>query len=127
MKILRNARPSRLLPGLALFMGLLPVLAMGLLLSPRPVAAGEPEASAEVRKLYERMACGDCHGMDGRTPLYDTIPIIAGQMPRYSYLVLIAYKTGERQGVGAKQHTDVNDLASDEQLRLLADYIATLK
>ena len=110
------------LAGLWLF-----ALAAALQLVPAAAPSAAAEDKVDVKVLYEKKACAYCHGADGRTPRFDTIPIIAGQMPRYSYLVMLAYKSGERQGVGANQHSDVNDLVSDEQMKLLADYIATLK
>ncbi|HKI97433.1 MAG TPA: c-type cytochrome [bacterium] len=98
-------------------------LLAGLLLIPAASPSAEPDAKA----LYVDKGCSHCHGEDGRTTQWDTTPIIAGQKPRYVYLVLRAYKTGERKGVGANQHAEVNDVLSDKEMHLLADYVSSLK
>ena len=108
-------------PGSILLCG----LAAGALLGQSGTGGTAP--ATEVKALYEKMACGECHGMDGKTPSWDSFPIIAGQKPKYTYLVLKAYKTGERQGVMSNQHAEVSELLSDDDMRRLADYVATLK
>lgn len=83
-------------------------------------------AAPDAKSLYAKTGCATCHGADGRTPRTDTTPNIAGQPPRYLYLVMRAYKTGERQGVGSSQHAEVSDLLDDEQMKALAEYVAGL-
>lgn len=99
------------------------VLAAAGALNVAPARAAEPDGKA----LYIAKNCHYCHGEDGRTSRRDTFPIVAGQMPRYSYLVMRAYKSGERQGVAASLMWEVADVLTDEEMKLLAEYMATLK
>ena len=102
---------------------LLFILLVALLLVP---AAGSA-AGMERKTLYLRIGCPTCDGEDGRTPRDDVTPIIAGQSPRYLLIVMKAYKSGERSGGLANLHAEVSDLLDDEQTRLVAEYVATLK
>lgn len=118
-------RPAIGLAGAASALRLLVLLfhALAMLLAAGSVMAADSDGKA----LYAAKNCAFCHGEDGRTSKRDTFPIIAGQMPKYSYLVMQAYKSGERQGVGANLMWEVTDVLTDDEMQRLADYIATLK
>ena len=102
-------------------------LALACLLAAAPAWAQDKPPAEAAKQLYEKKGCLECHGADGRKLRWETSPIIAGQNPRYSYLALQAYKSGARAGGGANLHVEVSDLISDEEMRLLADYVATLR
>lgn len=101
---------------------LLALLAASLL-----VLAASAAAAPDGKAIYDSMGCNICHGEDGRTPQQNTYPIIAGQMPRYTYLALQGYKSGKRQGGGSNLHVEVSDLLSDADMKAVADYIAKMK
>ena len=92
-----------------------------------PTKGPASAAKADGSTLYEIKGCAYCHGMDGRKTKGSATPIVAGQKPGYTHLVLRAYKSGERLGLGGNAHAEYLEQVSDEEMKLLADHIATLK
>ncbi len=83
-------------------------------------------ASAEAKKLF--MKCAACHGVDGKTKAMGKSEIIASQSATELEKKLIEYKNGNRNvsGMGAVMKTQATPL-SDADIKLLADYISSLK
>lgn len=70
--------------------------------------------------------CAACHGKNGRAeiPMY---PHLAGQNALYIEMTLKAYRDGSRQGAQASAMYAVSQGLSDEDIKHLAAYYASLK
>lgn len=70
------------------------------------------------REIAQRTGCAGCHGVDGKTPLLPTYPVLAGQHEDYMALTLQGYRDGSRQqaimnGItGGLSDSDIADLAA---------------
>ena len=87
-------------------------------------------SAADGKKLY--MTCAACHGKDGKTPLMPAYPKIAGQNKEYIYQQIKDIMTGARangQSVAMKGvlvTPDGKPRFSDEDLKVLAEYVANM-
>ena len=71
--------------------------------------------------------CTSCHGTNGNNVEDGGIPRIGGQTPLYLYHSLLEYKNDKRNKDGRAPEMDVVKDISDEELRALAEYFASLK
>lgn len=87
-------------------------------------------AAASGKKLY--MTCSACHGKDGKSPIMPTYPRIAGQNKEYVLQQLKDIMSGARANGqasamrGVLVTPDGNPRFSDEDLNVLADYVANM-
>jgi cytochrome c553 len=83
-------------------------------------------AVADAQSLYKN--CAGCHGDNGETKALQLSKIIAGQAKEKTVLQLTAYKNGElnKYGLGNIMKMQVATLSEDD-IKNLAEYIATLK
>jgi len=80
-------------------------------------------ANLEIGASLYRQRCARCHGLTGRGQ--GIFPAVAGQYPGYAVTQMAAFKAASRD-----QHSIMRDVAkglSDNDLRLIADYLAGLK
>ncbi len=80
-------------------------------------------ANLEIGTSLYQQNCARCHGLTGRGQ--GIFPALAGQYPDYAVAQMAAFKSGNRN-----QHSIMRDVAkglSDDDLRLIADYLAGLK
>jgi len=77
--------------------------------------------------LYKQRTCFTCHGKDGKTPIMDTYPKIAGQSPAYALQQMKDIKSGARSNAMSMAMKGVMHLVTDEEMQVLADYISTLE
>ncbi len=82
--------------------------------------------NAEAKRLYSK--CASCHGIDGKTKAMGKSAIIARQSSQDLQKKLKEYKEGKRDvsGMGSVMKNQVTSL-SDKELKILADYISSLK
>jgi len=85
-----------------------------------------PAIAADGAQLYKTKTCFTCHGKDGKTPILDTYPKIAGQNPAYSLQQMKDIKSGVRANGLSAAMKGVMHLVNDDEMKALADYIATL-
>jgi cytochrome c len=88
--------------------------------------AGAPAVAADGAELYKTKTCFTCHGQDGKTPIMDAYPKIAGQNPAYSLQQMMDIKSGARANGMSAAMKGVMHLVNDDEMKALADYIATL-
>lgn len=69
--------------------------------------------------------CVGCHGIDGRTDI-DSHPRLAGQDALYLETALKAYRNGDRRGDLADIMRQNARTLSDQEIRALAAYYASL-
>jgi cytochrome c553/nitrate/TMAO reductase-like tetraheme cytochrome c subunit len=80
-------------------------------------------ADLEIGASLYQQHCARCHGLTGRGQ--GIFPAVAGQYPDYAVAQMAAFKAASRN-----QHSIMRDVAkglSDNDLRLIADYLAGLK
>ena len=94
--------------------------ALLLILSPAASLAADGAA------LYKSKTCVACHGKDGKTPLMPTYPKIAGQNAAYTLQQMKDIKSGARSNGQSAAMKGVMHLVSDEEMKALADYLASL-
>jgi cytochrome c len=97
--------------------------AAALLLVLSPAAA----LSADGEKLYQTKTCFTCHGKDGKTPIMPMYPKIAGQNQAYTLQQLKDIKSGARSNGQSAAMKGVMGLVSDDEMKSLSEYIATMK
>lgn len=85
-----------------------------------------PAVAADGAQLYKTKTCFTCHGKDGKTPILDTYPKIAGQNPAYSLQQMKDIKSGARANGLSAAMKGVMHLVNDDEMKALAEYIATL-
>ncbi len=77
-------------------------------------------------KLFRRKTCFTCHGMDGKSPIMDTYPLVAGQSKDYVAQQIRDIKSGVRSNGMTMAMKSVLFMLSDEEVEPLAEYIASL-
>lgn len=102
---------------------------------PRTVAVAPRDEAvvAQGKKLWQRgdfergvPACSGCHGPTG-AGLPAMFPRLAGQHPDYTQAQLTIFRSGERANDPAKMMRMIAAKLSDEQMRAVADYMASVK
>ncbi|GAB4362691.1 MAG: hypothetical protein Kow006_34010 [Gammaproteobacteria bacterium] len=83
--------------------------------------------AADGKALYAAKGCNACHGADANTPIMPIYPKLAGQNADYAFNQMKDIKSGARaNGQSAAMKAIVANV-SDEELRAIADWLATLK
>lgn len=83
--------------------------------------------AADGETLYKTKTCFTCHGADGKTPIMDGYPKIAGQDAAYSLQQMKDIKSGARANGMSAAMKGVMHLVNEEEMKALADYIATME
>ena len=91
------------------------------------LAAVLPARADDGATLFAKKTCVACHGKDAKTPILPTYPKLAGQNPDYAYAQMLDIKNGVRTNGQTAAMRGVMHLVSDEQLRVIADWLGTLK
>ena len=82
--------------------------------------------SADGEKLYQTKTCFTCHGKDGKTPITPMYPKIAGQNATYTLQQMKDIKSGARNNGQSAAMKGVMGLVSDDEMKSLSEYIATM-
>lgn len=96
------------------------------LLALAAVSAGSAQA-ADGAALYTAKTCIACHGADGKTPVLPAYPKIAGQNEAYVLQQMKDIKAGTRNNGMSAAMTAIMSTVSDEEVAILAKYVAELK
>ena len=84
-------------------------------------------AMADGAALYAAKGCAACHGADGKSPTAPMYPKLAGQSATYAFNQMKDIKSGARSNGQAAAMKGIMHLVSDEELKAIADWLATLK
>ena len=90
------------------------------------LAAG-PAPALDGAALYQSKTCFACHGKDANTPLQPNYPRLAGQNADYAYNQMKDIASGARDNGQTAAMKGVMHLVSDEEMRAIADWLATLQ
>lgn len=84
--------------------------------------------SSKAEELVAKGGCTACHGANFSTPIMPAYPRIAGQLNDYVFIALKSYKNSDKplMGRGNPVMGGVAKQFSDEELRVLADYVGSL-
>ena len=93
------------------------VVSLVLFISSAPVHAASLSQGAMLSN-----SCSACHGTDGKSP--GAIPGIYGKSAAYIQQALSEFRAGTRTSTVMERHAKGY---SDEEIKLIADYIASLK
>jgi len=111
----------------------IPALALALTPALTP-AADAPAASAPAAvpaadgpTLFVKKTCVACHGKDAKSPILPTYPKLAGQSADYAYSQMIDIKSGARNNGQTAAMKGIMHLVSDEEIRTIANWLATLQ
>ncbi len=77
--------------------------------------------------LFNQRTCFTCHGKDGKTPILPGYPLIAGQNAIYVLQQMKDIKSGARANGNTPAMRGIMHLVSEEEMKVLADYISKLE
>jgi len=100
------------------------VLAAALVLATIAASVASAETGEE---LYKVRTCIACHGPDAKTPILPEYPKLAGQNAPYLLRQALDIKSGARANGNTPAMRGIMHLVSEEDLKLITDWIATLK
>jgi cytochrome c len=84
-------------------------------------------SAADGAALFKSKTCWSCHGKDANSPIMPVYPRLAGQNADYAYAQMQDIKSGKRANGQSAAMKGVMGLVSDEEMRAIADWLATLK
>lgn len=85
-----------------------------------------PAFALDGAELYTKKTCVACHGKDANTPILPIYPKLAGQNPDYAYNQMKDIASGARANGQTAAMKGIMHLVSDEELRAIAQWLATL-
>jgi cytochrome c len=91
------------------------------------MSAALPALALDGAELYVTKTCVACHGKDANTPILPVYPKLAGQSPEYAYNQMVDIKTGVRNNGMTAAMRGVMHLVNEEEMRAIADWLATLE
>jgi cytochrome c len=97
--------------------------AVALLLFPLVTCAEELNGA----ELFAKKTCIACHGKDAKTPIMPIYPRIAGQNADYAFNQMQDIKSGARNNGQTAAMRGVMNLVNDEEMRAIANWLATLQ
>ena len=77
--------------------------------------------------LYKTKTCFACHGKDANTPIMPVYPKLAGQNADYAFNQMKDIKSGARSNGQTAAMKGVMHLVSEQEMRAISDWLATLK
>jgi cytochrome c len=101
---------------------MLPALVAAIVLS-----VGVTAQAADGAALYQKKTCWSCHGKDAKTPVLPVYPKIAGQNAEYALNQMKDIKSGTRANGQAAAMKGVMGLVNDDEMKAIADWLATLQ
>ena len=81
--------------------------------------------AADGAALFKSKTCWSCHGKDANTPIMPVYPKLAGQNADYAFNQMKDIKSGARNNGQTAAMKGVMGLVSDEEMRAIADWLAT--
>lgn len=85
-----------------------------------------PTSASDGPSLYFERTCIACHGAEGRVPVMTEYPKLAGQNAEYLLAQMKDIKSGTRSNANAVAMTNIMNLISDEEMAIVAEWLAGL-
>jgi cytochrome c len=89
-------------------------------------APAPPAAALDAPTLYLKKTCIACHGKDAKSPILPTYPKIAGQSADYAFNQMKDIASGARNNGQTAAMKGIMHLVSEEEMRTIANWLATL-
>ncbi len=89
--------------------------------------SGTAFAAADGAAIYTAKGCAACHGADAKTPIMPAYPKIAGQAKEYTYQQMTDIKSGARNNGQTAAMKGIIAGVSDDEIKVLSEYLETLK
>ena len=83
--------------------------------------------AADGKELYTRKNCHTCHGIQGRKPIADFYPILAGQNKEYLIRQTIDIRDGKRKNGLSPAMRSVTGAITDSEIEAISEYLSGLK
>ena len=80
----------------------------------------------DAAELYHERACVACHGAEGRVPVMDEYPKLAGQGAAYMLAQMNDIKSGKRNNANSVAMKNVMHLVSDDEMSVIVTWLAGL-
>ena len=84
-------------------------------------------AVADGEALFKSKTCWSCHGKDAKTPILPVYPKLAGQNADYAFQQMKDIKSGARANGQSAGMKGVMGMVNEDEMRQIADWLATLK
>ncbi len=91
------------------------------------LAVVTPARAMDGAELFKTKTCIACHGKDAKTPIMPIYPKLAGQNADYLFNQMKDIKSGARSNGQTAAMKGVMPLVSEEEMRTIADWLATQK
>jgi len=91
------------------------------------LSLGNGALAADGAELYKTKTCWSCHGKDAKTPILPMYPKLAGQNADYAFNQLKDIKAGTRANGMSAAMKGVMGMVNEEEMRAIADWLATLE
>ena len=91
------------------------------------IVASPAIAAPDGASLYKDKTCAACHGAKGDKPLMPNYPKVSGQNAAYIEQQMKDIKSGARNNGQTAAMKGVMHLVSDEEIKVLSEYLAKLK
>ena len=99
------------------------LLALGALTLSGPSQAEELDGA----KLFVTKTCVACHGKDAKSPIRPIYPKLAGQSADYAFNQMKDIASGARNNGQTAAMKGVMHLVNEEEMRAIANWLATLQ
>jgi cytochrome c len=97
---------------------------LGLVLS---MQMGNTAMASEGALLYKERTCIACHGAEGKAPVMDEYPTLAGQNEVYLLKQMKDIKSGARNHAHTAPMKNIMHLVADEDMTVIAKWLSELK
>ncbi len=91
------------------------------------LAIGSTAFAADGAATFTAKGCNACHGADAKTPVAPTYPKLAGQGKEYLMQQLKDIKSGARNNGQTAVMKGIMAGVSEDEIKVLAEYISGLK
>jgi len=85
-----------------------------------------PAQAMDAAELYHERACIACHGAEGRVPVMDEYPKLAGQGADYMLAQMKDIKSGARKNAHAVAMANVMHMVNDDEMSVIVNWLAGL-
>ncbi len=85
-----------------------------------------PALALDAAGLYKERTCIACHGAEGREPVMEEYPKIAGQKAPYMLAQMKNIKNGTRSNNSSVAMKNVMHLISEEEMVIVTEWLAGL-
>jgi cytochrome c len=90
------------------------------------ILLSNPIQALDAAALYKERTCIACHGVEGKQPVMDVYPKLAGQNALYMLAQMKDIKNGTRKHGHTAAMQNVMHLINDEEMSILVDWLSKL-